>query len=220
MTISSRLSSIKEIISDDVQLVAVSKTKPISYISEAYEAGQRVFGENRPQELKQKHKDLPKDIEWHFIGHPQSKQVKYFASFVSLIHGVDSIKLLQVINKEAVKYNRTINCLLEFHIAEESSKFGLDIEEAKQILNDFELEKLNNIQICGVMGMATYTNSQEQIRREFRNLKFIFNELKHHFFLKTDYFSEISMGMSGDYKLAIEEGSTMVRIGSSIFGSR
>lgn len=220
MSISNNLSSIKNDIPNKVKLVAVSKTKPNNYITEAYEAGQRVFGENRPQELKQKHEELPKDIEWHFIGHPQSKQVKYFAPFVSLIHGIDSLKLLQVINKEALKNNRTINCLLEFHIAEESSKFGLNIEEAKQLLNNAEFNKLNNIQICGVMGMATYTDNQNQIRREFKNLKSIFEDLKNTFFLQSNLFTEISMGMSGDYKLAIEEGSTMVRVGSSIFGSR
>jgi len=220
MNISNSLSKIKDNIPQSVNLVAVSKTKPNSYITEAYNAGQRVFGENRPQELQQKHSELPKDIEWHFIGHPQSKQVKYFSQFVSLIHGVDSLKLLQVINKEGLKHNRTINCLLEFHIAEEVSKFGLNIENAEAILNNPEFKKLNNINICGVMGMATYTDNTEQIRGEFRNLKSIYDNIKQTFFKNSVPFNTISMGMSGDYKIAIEEGSTMVRVGSSIFGSR
>ncbi len=220
MSISEKLLSVKQQIPNGVKLVAVSKTKPNNYIIEAYKTGHRVFGENRPQELKQKADELPNDIEWHFIGHPQSKQVKYFSSFVTLIHGVDSLKLLQTINKEGVKNKRTINCLLEFHIADEESKYGLSLNSAKNILNDTEFESLKNIKICGVMGMATYTDDKEQVAREFKNLKSIFTELKQTFFVKADYFKEVSMGMSGDYKIAIKEGSTMVRIGSSIFGSR
>ena len=220
MRVKDNLLRIKDTIPANVKLVAVSKTKPNEYIQEAYDAGHRVFGENRPQELKQKYEDLPKDIEWHFIGHLQSKQVKYYAPFVSLIHGVDNLKLLQTVNKEAVKNNRTINCLLEFHIAQEESKFGLNIEDALQILKSQEFAELKNIRICGVMGMATYTDDKQQIRNEFKNLKDIFTKLKAEFFANADYFKEISMGMSGDYQIAIEEGSTMVRIGSSIFGSR
>lgn len=220
MNIAENLINIKSTIPSNVTLVAVSKTKPNEYIKEAYNAGHRVFGENRPQELKQKYEELPQDIEWHFIGHPQSKQVKYFSEFVHLIHGVDSIKLLQVINKEGLKHNRVINCLLQFHIAEESTKFGLDLGEVKTILESQAFKELANVQIVGVMGMATYTDDFNQVRNEFRNLKEIFTTLKSAYFINSEQFKEISMGMSGDYKLAIEEGSTMVRVGSSIFGSR
>jgi len=220
MSVKDNLLKIKNTIPSNVKLVAVSKTKPIELIQEAYDTGYRVFGENRPQELKQKYEELPKDIEWHFIGHLQSKQVKYYASFVSLIHGVDSLKLLQAVNKEAVKNDRIIDCLLEFHIAQEESKFGLNIEDAFQILKSKEFAELKNIRVCGVMGMATFTDNKEQIRKEFKKLKNIFAELKKEFFADSDSFKEISMGMSGDYLIAIEEGSTMVRIGSSIFGSR
>lgn len=220
MSISDNLKNIQATLKEGVNLVAVSKTKPIEMLQEAYDAGQRVFGENRPQELRDKYPQLPKDIEWHFIGHPQSKQVKYFAPFVHLIHGVDSLKLLQVINKEALKNNRIIHCLLEFHIAAETSKFGLNLSEAKAILEDPEFVELQNIRICGVMGMATYTDDEQQIRKEFGNLRSIFNELKNGYFSENNEFREISMGMSGDYQLAMEEGSTMVRVGSSIFGSR
>jgi pyridoxal phosphate enzyme (YggS family) len=189
-------------------------------ILEAYQEGQRIFGENRPQELKQKYETLPKDISWHFIGHPQSKQVKYFAPFVDLIHGVDGLKLLEVIDKEAKKNNRVIPCLLEFHIAEESSKFGLSLAEAEHILQSEDFASLKNIKLLGVMGMATFTDNFEQIRREFKTLHSIFNTLKTQFFKADAAFKEISMGMSGDYEIALQEGSTMVRIGSSIFGSR
>lgn len=220
MEIAKHLSIIQKTIPEQVTLVAVSKTKPNEAIIEAYEAGQRVFGENRPQELKQKYEALPKDIIWHFIGHPQSKQVKYFAPFVSLIHGVDSIKLLQVIDKEGQKAGRIIDCLLEFHIAEESTKFGLSLEEARQIISSNEFKELKNVRICGVMGMATFTDDFQQIRREFKTLKTIFAYLKGDYFAEAPHFKELSMGMSGDYEIAIEEGATLVRIGSSIFGSR
>ncbi|MGD9993241.1 MAG: YggS family pyridoxal phosphate-dependent enzyme [Salinivirgaceae bacterium] len=220
MKIADNLLAIKTTIPENVTLVAVSKTKPNTDILEAYEAGQRIFGENRAQELKQKAEDLPKDIEWHFIGHPQSKQVKYFAPFVSLIHGVDSLKLLGVIDKEAQKNQRVINCLLEFHIAEEESKFGLSLNEAEEILTNPETQLLKQVRICGVMGMATYTDDESQIRREFKSLHSIFVTLKKNYFADKPYFNTVSMGMSGDYQLAIEEGSTLVRIGSSIFGVR
>jgi pyridoxal phosphate enzyme (YggS family) len=220
MSVKEQLLKIKDTIPAGIKLVAVSKTKPVELIHEAYNTGHKIFGENRPQELKQKYEQLPKDIEWHFIGHLQSKQVKYYAPFVSLIHGVDSLKLLQAVNKETLKNNRTIDCLLEFHIAQEESKFGLNIAEAEQILQSSDFGKLNNIRICGVMGMATFTDNVEQIRNEFKSLKNIFDKLKNDFFSDIDCFKEISMGMSGDYKIAIEEGSTIVRIGSSIFGSR
>jgi pyridoxal phosphate enzyme (YggS family) len=220
MKIADNLLAIKKTIPENVTLVAVSKTKPNASILEAYEAGQRIFGENRAQELKQKAEDLPKDIEWHFIGHPQSKQVKYFAPFVSLIHGVDSLKLLGVIDKEGQKNQRVINCLLEFHIAEEESKFGLSLIEAEEILTNPETRLLNHVRICGVMGMATYTDDESQIRSEFKSLHSIFETLKINYFAEKPYFNTVSMGMSGDYQLAIEEGSTLVRIGSSIFGVR
>jgi len=220
MEIAENLSIIKQSIPNSVSLVAVSKTKPINYIMQAYQAGHKIFGENRPLELQQKYLELPKDIKWHFIGHPQSKQVKYMASFVQMIHGVDSLKLLQVINKEAIKNNRIIDCLLEFHIAEEATKFGLSLQEAKEIIESPEFTALTNIRICGVMGMATFTENTDQIRREFKHLNQIFASLKSNYFEQVDCFKELSMGMSGDYQIAIEEGSTMVRIGSSIFGER
>lgn len=214
------IEKLKKDVPNNVEIIAISKTKPVEQIAEAYESGQRIFGENRPQELQQKHKQLPKDIKWHFVGHPQSKQVKYFAPFVELIHGVDSLKLLKVINKEAVKNKRVINCLLQFHIAQEKTKFGLTIDEANELIDNEEYQKLENIRICGVMGMATYTDDKEQIKGEFSNLKNIFNQLKVKWFANTDYFKEISMGMSNDYAIAIEQGSTMLRIGSLIFGER
>jgi len=220
MSIANNLLSLNNTLPENVKLVAVSKTKPKELLLEAYNAGQRVFGENRPQELQQKHNDLPKDIEWHFIGHPQSKQVKYFAPFVHLIHGVDSLKLLTVINKEALKNNRTINCLLQFHIASEETKFGLNLNEAKEILLSPEFKELKNIAIHGVMGMATYTDNEHQIKEEFKSLKQTFDNLKNEFYSDDESFREISMGMSGDYLLAINEGSTLIRVGSSIFGIR
>lgn len=220
MKIADNLLEIKKHIPEGIVLVAVSKTKPNADILEAYQSGQRIFGENRAQELKQKAEDLPKDIEWHFIGHPQSKQVKYFAPFVRLIHGVDSIKLLSVIDKEGQKNQRIIDCLLEFHIAEESSKFGLSLSEVEEILLDPEFQNMKHVRICGVMGMATYTDDEAQIRREFKNLRSIFETLKQKYFAEKSYFNTVSMGMSGDYQLAIDEGSTMVRIGSAIFGVR
>ncbi len=220
MGISENLSKIISQIPENVQLVAVSKTKPNEMIMEAYNAGHRAFGENRPQDLKQKHNDLPKDIEWHFIGHPQSKQVKYFAPFVHLIHGIDSLNLLEIINKEAIKNQRVIDCLLQFYIAQEDTKFGLDLNEAVEILNSSEYKAFKNVRICGVMGMATFTEDFDQVRDEFKNLVSIFEYLKHHYFNTGDFFKEISMGMSADFEIAIEEGSTMIRIGSDIFGSR
>lgn len=207
-------------IPENVQLVAVSKTKPNEDLMEAYHAGQRVFGENKVQELTTKYEQLPKDIQWHMIGHLQRNKVKYIAPFVSMIHAVDSVRLLKEINKQAKKNNRIIDCLLQFHIAEESTKFGLDLAEAKELLSSDEFNEMENISICGVMGMATFTDNEEQVQREFSALKKIFNELKETFFEANDSFKEISMGMSGDYKIAIEEGSTMVRIGSTIFGDR
>jgi PLP dependent protein len=218
--IKENLVRIKESLPSDVTLVAVSKTKPLEDIMEAYEAGQRIFGENKVQELVDKQAVLPEDIEWHLIGHLQRNKVKYIAPFVSLIHAVDSIKLLKEINKQAKNNDRTIDCLLQFHIATEESKFGLNFDEAREILASEEFLSLQNISIAGVMGMATFTKNEEQVRDEFRSLENYFNVLKSHNFKFNDEFRHISMGMSGDYKLAIEEGSTMVRVGSSIFGSR
>jgi pyridoxal phosphate enzyme (YggS family) len=203
-----------------VRLVAVSKTKPNDDIMEAYKAGHRIFGENKVQELIRKYEELPKDIEWHFIGHPQSNKVKYMVSFVHLIHGVDSLKLLKVINKEGKKNDRIIDVLLQFHIARESTKFGLDLAEAGKLLESEEFKLLTNVKVVGVMGMATYTDNENQIRNEFQMLKSIFHSLKNKYFAFAQTFTEISMGMSDDYPIAVEEGSTLVRVGSKIFGAR
>ncbi len=220
MSIAENLEKIKSDIPQGVTLVAVSKTKPNSDILEAYQVGQRVFGENKVQDLTKKFEELPKDIEWHFIGHLQTNKIKYIAPFVSLLHGVDSFKLLKAIDKEAKKNNRKINCLLQFHIAEETTKFGFSFDEVELLLNSEEYKQLNNIEICGVMGMATYTDDLQQVANEFKSLKDIFLKLKEQYFKDHNSFKEISMGMSGDYNIAIEQGSTMVRVGSSIFGAR
>ena len=204
----------------EVTLVAVSKTKPIADLQDAYDAGQRVFGENKVQEMCTKWEQLPKEINWHFIGHLQRNKVKYLAPFVDLIHGVESFRLLKEINKQAQKNNRVIDVLLQFFIANEETKFGLSFEEAEAILSDENFKELQNVRICGVMGMASFSNNQEQIREEFKTLKSTFDKLKSTFFDNEKSFNVISMGMSGDYKIAIEEGSTMIRVGSSIFGKR
>ncbi|TNE70194.1 MAG: YggS family pyridoxal phosphate-dependent enzyme [Bacteroidetes bacterium] len=217
--IADSLNAIKRDLPENVTLVAVSKTKPVSLIMEAYDAGQRVFGENKVQELVSKYEEMPKDIQWHMIGHLQTNKVKYIAPFVHLIHGVDSLKLLKEIDKQGKKHDRIIKCLLQFHIAEEETKFGFDVSEALEMLRSDVFKELLNIEIIGVMGMATFTDNETQIRKEFKHLKEIFEHLSSEFF-KNASFNTISMGMSGDYKLAIEEGSTMVRVGSSIFGSR
>jgi len=214
--IKDNLTQIKSELPENVTLVAVSKTKPITDLQEAYDSGQRIFGENKIQEMVAKYDALPKDIEWHMIGHLQRNKVKYMAHFVSLIHGVDSFKTLAEINKQAKKHNRVINCLLQAHIAEETTKFGLSFEEIVQILNSKEFLELSNIKVVGLMGMATFTDNQEQLKNEFTSLKTLFNKLKE----SHSNFSILSMGMSGDYKLAISCGSSMVRIGSSIFGKR
>ena len=216
MSIKTNLDSIKRTLPDHVTLVAVSKTKPTGSIMEAYHNGQKVFGENKIQEMTEKWEALPKDIEWHMIGHVQRNKVKYMAEFVSLIHGVDSLKLLKEINKQAKKYNRMIPCLLQIHIAEENTKFGLDKAELMTLIDSLEFKELGNVKIEGLMGMATYTSDEGQIRKEFKFLKSIFDDLQS----SLPHISVLSMGMSGDYKIAIEEGSTMVRIGSSIFGER
>lgn len=217
--ISERLHEILHSLPEHVTLVAVSKTKPASAILEAYNAGQRHFGENKVQEMMDKYPQLPKDIHWHLIGHLQSNKVKYIAPFVSLIHSVDSMKLLQEINKQALKHNRVIDCLLQFHIATEETKFGLDMEEVTALLDSEEFRNLHNVRIIGVMGMASFTEDEQQLRKEFGELRTIFDKLKNTWFAQENSFSVTSMGMSGDYRIAIEEGSTMVRIGSSIFSS-
>jgi hypothetical protein len=214
MSIAAKLLQIKSTIPENVTLVAVSKTKPVSDLMQAYEAGQRIFGENKIQEMTEKWEQMPKDIQWHMIGHVQTNKVKYMAEYVSLVHGVDSLKLLQEINRQAAKHNRIIDCLLQIYIAEEESKFGLDEKELEEILHFVQNDKngMQNIRVVGLMGMATFTNNQAQIKKEFQYLKSIFDKYKQ--------FTTLSMGMSGDYQLAIECGSTMVRIGSSIFGGR
>ncbi|MDF4222090.1 YggS family pyridoxal phosphate-dependent enzyme [Maribacter sp. M208] len=216
MSIKENLLAIKDTIPESVTLVAVSKTKPISYLQEAYDQGQRVFGENRVQEMTEKWENLPKDIKWHMIGHLQRNKVKYVAEYVSLVHGVDSPRLLAEINKQAKKHNRIIPCLLQVHIAEEDTKFGFNEEELLDLVDNEEFKAFKNVKIEGLMGMATFTDNMEQVRREFSSLKSLFVKLQSTY----SDFTTLSMGMSGDYKIAIEEGSTMVRIGSSIFGSR
>lgn len=218
--IEEQLHAIKKQLPEHVTLIAVSKTKPVSAIQKAYDAGQRHFGENKVQEMTDKHAVLPKDIHWHLIGHLQTNKVKYIAPFVSLIHSVDSMKLLREINSQAIKCQRVIDCLLQFHIAQEETKFGLSENEAHDILESEEYKTFHNIRIVGVMGMASFTDDQNTIHDEFRQLRTYFDELKNKYFSLQNSFSEISMGMSGDYRIAIEEGSTMVRVGSSIFGSR
>jgi pyridoxal phosphate enzyme (YggS family) len=225
MSIQSNLNTIKASLPEHVTLVAVSKTKPVSDLMQAYDAGQRIFGENKIQEMADKYEQMPKDIQWHMIGHVQTNKVKFMAPFVSLIHGIDSLKLLQEIDKQALKSNRIIDCLLQIHIAEEETKFGLDENELDELLLSSEFKKMKNIRILGLMGMATFTENQNQIKKEFTHLKSIFDSIQQRKDAQQcastmDDFSTISMGMSGDYQLAIECGSTMIRIGSSIFGGR
>lgn len=205
---------------ESVRLVAVSKYHPIEALQEAYEGGQRVFGESKVQEMTQKHEALPKDIEWHFIGHLQTNKIKYMAPYVALIHGVDSYKLLAEINKQALKLGRIIPCLLQIHIAQEETKFGFSTDECRAMLKAGEWKTLNNVRIAGVMGMATNTEDEKQIAREFGILADFFHDMKKTYFQDSNDFKEISMGMSDDYPLAIEKGSTLIRIGSRIFGER
>ena len=220
MNIAENLEKIRQTVPEGVTLVAVSKTKPVEDLQAAYDAGQRVFGENHALEMRDKHEALPKDIQWHFIGHLQTNKIKYIIPFVSLIHSVDSPKLLHEINKEATKKGRKVDCLLQFHIATEETKFGLDYDEASAMLRSDDYKAMQNINIAGVMGMATNTDDMALVRSEFRNLKGIFEQLKADFFADKQDFAQISMGMSGDYPIAIEEGSTLVRVGSAIFGAR
>lgn len=216
MSIKKQLQELKSVLPKQVTLVAVSKTKPVHDLMKAYDVGQRIFGENKVQEMVEKHQQMPKDIQWHMIGHVQRNKVKYMAPFVDLIHGVDSLKLLTEINKQALKNNRCINGLLQIKIAAEDSKFGMTKNDAIQLIKSSEFKNLKNIKIKGVMGMATFTDDQNKIRKEFETLKSTFSELKS----IQDSMHIISMGMSGDYPLAIECGSTMIRVGSHIFGAR
>ena len=219
MSIKAQLIELKSHLPSDVTLVAVSKTKPISDIMEAYEAGQRVFGENKIQEMAEKYEQMPKDIQWHMIGHVQRNKVKYMAKFVDLIHSVDNIKLLQEINKQALKHNRIINCLIQIKIAAEETKFGMTPEQSKELIESGDFKELQNIRVIGLMGMATFTDNEDLIKNEFLLLKQTFYELKS---IESFDFQPkiISMGMSGDYKIAISCGSNMIRVGSSIFGAR
>ena len=216
MSIANNLNTIKSTLPEHVTLVAVSKTKPVSDLMEAYNAGQRIFGENKIQEMAEKHETMPKDIKWHMIGHVQTNKVKYMASFVDLIHGVESLKLLKEINKQAKKHDRVINCLLQIKIASEDSKFGMSPENAIDLLQSEILSEFKHVNIVGVMGMATFTDNEDQVQQEFELLKTTFDRLKP----LNSNLNTISMGMSGDYPLAIASGSTMVRVGSSIFGAR
>jgi hypothetical protein len=219
-SIASNIKALKAELTEQVTLVAVSKTKPVEVIMEAYQSGQRAFGENRVQELVNKSPSLPDDVEWHMIGHLQRNKVKYIANHIYMIHSIDSFKLIETVNTEAKKVGRTIKCLLQFHIATEESKFGMNLAEAEQVVKLSIEKKLINIEICGVMGMATYTDNIEKIRGEFKFLNRCFGTLKKRYFADDSRFTSISMGMSGDYRVAIEEGSTIVRIGSLIFGER
>lgn len=216
MSIAENLISIKNSLPENVTLVAVSKTKPVAELMEAYDAGQRIFGENKVQEMAEKFGQMPKDIQWHMIGHVQSNKVKIMAPFVSLVHGVDSLKLLEEIDRQASKQQRTIDCLLQMHIAEEETKFGLDEKELYDLMESDVYKNLKNIKVTGLMGMATFTENQHQIEKEFNYLKSVFDKLA----AENPQLKILSMGMSGDYKTAIDCGSTMVRIGSSIFGNR
>lgn len=221
MTIKDNILKIKkETDSLQVQLIAISKTKSVEDIKEAYDAGQRLFGENQVQELVEKQAVLPKDIEWHMVGHLQTNKVKYIAPFITLIHSVDSLKLLNEINKQALKNDRVIDCLLQIHIADEDTKFGLDYDEVIELLRSAELGDLQQVRIVGLMGIATNTDNEKVIKEEFYELKTLFTGIKDSFFRKVDSFREVSMGMSSDYKIAIEQGSTMIRLGSTIFGTR
>ena len=223
MSIAENLKKVKSKLDEGVELVAVSKTKPASAIEEAYAEGQRIFGENRPKEMQEKAEALPKDIEWHMIGHLQSKKTKYIAPFVSLIHSVDKLSLLQEINKRAIQNDRVIDVLLQVYIAKEESKFGMDEDEVLELLNSAEFKKLTNVRVVGLMGMATNTDDENIVKSEFKGLKTFFDSVKNSAVstpIDLTNFTIVSMGMSGDYKIAMEEGSNMVRIGSSIFGSR
>jgi pyridoxal phosphate enzyme (YggS family) len=215
--------SVKEIrstLKGGVSLLCVSKTHPKEFIEEAYACGERDFAENKVQEMTAKAEELPKDIRWHMIGHLQTNKVKYIASYVYMIHSIDSIKLLETVDKEAKKHNRVIKCLLQVHVAQEETKFGLTADELLELVSSDKIKELTNVEICGLMGMASFTNDKEQIRKEFQEIKKLFDKCKSTHYKEADEFREISMGMSGDYPIAIEEGSTMIRVGNGIFGKR
>lgn len=218
--IAENLKQILNELPDGVRLVAVSKFHPNEAIEEAYRAGQRVFGESKVQEMTAKHDSLPADIEWHFIGHLQTNKVKYIVPYVSLIHGIDSLRLLEEVDKQAAKIERTVNCLLQLHIACEETKFGFSMDECRELLNSGTWKKLNHVRICGLMGMASNTDDVEQVRREFNTLGKFFQEAKSTWFAEDEAFKELSMGMSHDYHEAIASGSTLIRVGSKIFGER
>ncbi|HLP04004.1 MAG TPA: YggS family pyridoxal phosphate-dependent enzyme [Paludibacter sp.] len=220
MSVQSNLLSVRSQLPPQVKLVCVSKFHPAVAIEEAYRAGERCFGESKVQEMCQKYESLPKDIEWHFIGHLQTNKVKYVVPVVSLVHGVDSYKLLQEINKQAKKIGRVVNCLLQVHIAAEETKFGFSAEELIEMLSGSTLMGMDNIRICGLMGMATFTDNNQQIHREFKQLSVLFQKVKAEYFAGNEEFTQLSMGMSDDFRIAVEEGSTLVRIGSLIFGNR
>lgn len=220
MSIAENLQQVLSELPAGVQLVAVSKFHPNEAIEEAYAAGQRVFGESKAQEMTAKYESLPKDIEWHFIGHLQSNKIKYIVPYVALIHGIDSYKLLVEVNKQAAKVGKVVNCLLQLHIAEEETKFGFSFDECREMLDAGEWKALTNIQLCGLMGMATNTDDSEQIEKEFCSLSSFFSEVKTSWFADTSAFRELSMGMSHDYHQAIGAGSTLIRVGSKIFGDR
>jgi len=219
--ISDNIKSIISVLPAEVKLLAVSKTHSVEEITDAYNAGQRIFGENKVQELVYKYEKLKSlDIKWHLIGHLQTNKVKFIAPFVDMIHSVDSLKLLNEIDKQSAKYERITDCLLQFHIATEETKFGFSPIEAENMLKSLDFSTLKNVRICGVMGMASFTENKDIVRVEFQELRRIYNKIKHDYFADAEYFSEISMGMSGDWELAVEEGSTIIRVGSIIFGKR
>lgn len=219
-TIAESIKNIRKTLPDNVELLCVSKTHPKEYIEEAYACGERHFAENKVQEMTAKAESLPQDIKWHMIGHLQTNKVKYIAPYVYMIHSVDSMKLLEVINKEAKKNNRKIKCLLQVHVAQEETKFGLNRDELIELIANDEIKNITNIEICGIMGMASFTDDTEQVRKEFREIKKLFEQCKSTHYSDVENFREISMGMSGDYPIAIEEGATMIRIGGGIFGKR
>ena len=218
--IKENLDKVRSTLTDEVRLIAVSKTKPVEMLQEAYDAGQRLFGENKALEMRDKHAVLPQDIEWHFIGHLQTNKIKYIAEYVSMIHSIDSLHLLEAVDKEAEKHGRVIDCLLQFHIATEETKFGLDMGEAVELLESAEYAAMQHVRIVGVMGMATNTDNLDLVRQEFRTLHGYYEQLKTKYFDGRPEFKEVSMGMSHDYQIAMEEGATLVRIGSTIFGAR
>lgn len=220
MNIARNLAELRRAVPNHVKIIAVSKTKPVNLLQAAYDAGQKAFGENYVQEIVEKHTELPTDIEWHFIGHLQTNKVKNIAPFVSYIHAVDSEKLLREIDKQAEKNNRIIHCLLQFHIADEESKFGFQLDNYFEVIKAIPFHEFKNIKICGVMGMASFVQNQLQIENEFSTLRDIFHHLKNEIFSQNEDFKELSMGMSGDWPLAVDKGSTMIRIGSSLFGNR